>query len=86
MKKYACAGLVMLLVAARPLAPPGFAQSAPEKPKAPASSGSQKEAPPAGGATIPSDMRTNASKDVPMGNGKPKSSAPAASAPDKRAK
>jgi len=76
-KEYICAGLVMLLVATWPLTPSGFAQSAPDKPTTPAPSGSQKDAPPIGGATIPRDMRTNATKDVPMGDGKPKSSAPA---------
>ena len=84
-KEYVCAGLVMLLVAAWPLAPFAFAQSAPDKSTTPAPSGSPKDAPPIGGATIPSDMRTKSTKDVPMGDGKPKSSAPAGPS-DKRAK
>lgn len=84
-KMFACAGVIMLLVAAGPLARSGFAQPAPDKPSASAPSGSQKDAPPVGGATIPSDMRTNATKDVPMGNDKPKSSTPAGSS-DKRSK
>jgi hypothetical protein len=44
--------------------------------------------PPPGGATIPPEARGNATKDVPMGNGKPKANgaAPNKSVPDKRAK
>jgi hypothetical protein len=34
--------------------------------------------PPVGGAAIPSELRSNAAKDVPMGNGKPKANVPAA--------
>jgi hypothetical protein len=41
--------------------------------------------PPGGGASIPSDLRRNASKDVPMGEGKPKNSTPSAGN-DKRGK
>ena len=63
-----------------------FAQPAGEKPAA----GGQisQPGPPPGGATIPPEQRSNATKDIPMGNGKPKANgtAPTGSAPDKRAK
>jgi hypothetical protein len=52
-----------------------FAQPAPDKasPSAP-STGSIREAPPIGGASINPELRTKATKDIPMGNGKPKNS------------
>lgn len=54
---------------------------------APAPTGSQTREvpPPPGGAAIPSDLRSKATKDIPMGNGKPKSSEPSGST-DKRGK
>jgi hypothetical protein len=54
---------------------PSFAQRAPDKGDAAGSSKSGQGAP-VGAATIPSDMRSNASKDVPMGSGTPKDGNP----------
>ena len=63
-----------------------FAQAPADRPGPPATSGGQiREAPPVGGAGIPRDLRSNATKDIPMGDGKPKGGAPAAGT-DKRAK
>ena len=63
-----------------------WAQPASDKPNTSAPRGGQvKEAPPTGGAGIPRDQRSNATKDIPMGNGKPKSSEPAGST-DRRGK
>ena len=63
-----------------------FAQPAGDKPVA----GGQisQPGPPPGGATIPPEQRSKATKDVPMGNGKPKANGPAptGSVSDKRAK
>jgi hypothetical protein len=63
------------------------AQSPADRPHPPATSGGGqiREAPPVGGAGIPKDLRSNATKDIPMGDGKPKGSAPAAGT-DKRGK
>ena len=63
-----------------------LAQPAPDKPNSSTPKGGQiKESPPTGGAGIPRDQRSNATKDIPMGNGKPKSSEPTGST-DKRGK
>ena len=52
-----------------------FAQTGPDKtsPSAP-STGSIREPPPIGGASINPELRTKATKDIPMGDGKPKNS------------
>ena len=75
-------GVAVLLLATSA----AFAQPAGDKPAA----GGQisPAGPPPGGATIPPEQRSKATKDVPMGNGTPKAngSAPKGSVPDKRAK
>jgi hypothetical protein len=53
-------------------------QPAPDKPTSAIPNKGQNSAPPAGGAAIPPELRSNSTKDIPMGNGKPKEGAPAA--------
>jgi hypothetical protein len=53
-------------------------QPAPDKPTSSIPSKGQNSTPPAGGAAIPPELRSNSTKDIPMGNGKPKENAPAA--------
>ena len=64
-----------------------FAQPVPDKASPSAPSGAQ-NAPPVGGAGIAPELRSKATKDIPMGNNKPKPSGPASGEGrnDKRAK
>ena len=60
------------------------AQSAGDKPAAGGQISPAQSSP--GGATIPPEQRSNATRDIPMGNNKAKASGTAGSIPDKRAK
>ena len=63
-----------------------FAQPAPDKASpSPPSTGSIREAPQIGGASINPELRSKATKDIPMGIGKPKNSgAPAKERTERR--
>jgi hypothetical protein len=61
---FASAAMLVLTISA------SLAQEAADKPTSSIPKG-QPSAPPIGAATIPPEFRSNATKDIPMGNGKP---------------